>query len=200
VEKLINSDAEALSSLLQGKEGGLNYLYRAYHRALTHFATQILTDTDTAEDLVEDAFIKLWERRAVLTITGSIRAYLYTTVRNASIDHLRREKLKVGYVKEIQATVEKEEPPVVHRIIEAETLRQVYASMQTLPPKCGQVFRMFYLEEKSLNEIASELNLSLSTVKSQKGRAVRLLRQKLSHLSSVFFSLLLFIQVHLYTM
>lgn len=72
-------------------------------------------------------------------------------------------------------------------------MHQVYTALQTLPPKCGQVFRMYYLEEKSLQEIADELDLSLSTVKSQKGRAIELLRKKLPHLSCLlcFISIIL---------
>jgi RNA polymerase sigma-70 factor (ECF subfamily) len=175
-------EEEALSALLRGREEGLDYFFRRYHAPLIYFAQGLIHDRETAEDLVEDAFLKLWERREELGMQGSLRAWLYTTVRNACIDLLRRNKLKVVYVKEVQATSDKDDKPVLHRIIEAETIEQVYAALQSLPPKCGQVFRMYYLEEKSLQEIADELDLSLSTVKSQKGRAIELLRKKLPQL------------------
>lgn len=85
---------------------------------------------------------------------------------------------------ERRATGERWDRPMLHRTIEAETLNRVYLALNTLPPKCGQVFRLYYLQEKPLAEIAGELNLSLSTVKSQKRRALLLLKQRLGHLLS----------------
>ena len=137
--------------------------------------------------ITDDAFLKLWERREMLGQAGSIRAWLYTTVRNGCIDHLRREKRKRAYISEAKSTNDTEDQPTEHRIIEAETLYQVYKALETLPRKCGQVFKMYYLEEKSLQEIADEMKISLSTVKSQKGRALELLRKKLPHLGRLFY-------------
>jgi RNA polymerase sigma-70 factor (ECF subfamily) len=179
-------EEEALATLIGGREEGLDYFFRRYYAPLTFFAQGLVGNQETAEDLVEDAFLKLWERREELGSQGSLRSWLYTTVKNACIDLIRREKRKLNYIKVAQATSDKEDKPVLHHIIQAETMHQVYNALQSLPPKCGQVFRMYYLEEKSLQEIAVELNLSLSTVKSQKGRAIELLRKKLPHLNSFF--------------
>lgn len=173
------ADARAF---LQGDEEAFDRLFQALFAPLCAFAYGLLADRPLAEDLVGDAFLKLWERRATLATEGNLRSYLYTSVRNACTDTLRREGRRRLYVTETRATGERADHPVLHRIVKAETLHQVFSALNTLPPKCGQVFRLYYLEEKPLADIAGELHLSLSTVKSQKGRALLLLKQRLGHL------------------
>lgn len=163
----------------QGKEEGFNHFFNSHYLALTYFAQGFLKNREAAEDVAEDSFIKLWERKEVMESASAIRAYLYTTVRNACIDQLRREKRKLVYLSEASHTEEREDPPVMNRIIEAETMNMIYTAMEALPAKCGEVFRLFYLEGKSLNEIAEELGIATTTVISQKKRALQLLRQSL---------------------
>ena len=175
----------------QGREEGFDHFFTAYYLPLTYFAQGFLKTRDAAEDVVEDSFIKLWERRSLLESTAAIRAYLYTTVRNACIDLLRREKRKVIYLHEAARTADTEEVPVLHRMIAAETMHRLYAAIDTLPPKCRRVFEMFYMEEKSLNEIAEELGIAVTTVISQKKRALELLRKKLPSRSLILLLCLL---------
>jgi RNA polymerase sigma-70 factor (family 1) len=163
----------------QGREEGFEHFFTTHYLPLTYFAQRLLKSREAAEDVVEDSFIKLWERRQLLESTAAIRGYLYATVRNACIDLLRREKRKVVYLHEAALTAEKEEPPLINRVIAAETMHLVYVAVEALPPKCGQVFKLFYLEGKSLNEIAEQLGIATTTVISQKKRALELLRKKL---------------------
>ena len=178
----LNSEEENLRAIQNGDEQGFNHLFRQYYAPLTYFAQSIINERELAEDIVEDTFVKLWERPEILSRPGSIKSYFYTTVRNACIDHVRKVKRMNAYSAEIKNTETIEEKPIIHRIIEAETMHMIYQALETLPPKCGQIFKMFYLQGKQLNEIASELGLSLSTVKSQKGRALELLRKRLPEL------------------
>ena len=171
-------EEEAVFAFLKGREEGFDALFHRYYPPLRYLAQDLLGSHAAAEDIVSDSFVKLWERRGRLGTSGSIRAWLYTTVQNACIYVLRREKLKMLHLAYTKRSGEGQERPVLHRLIEAETLHRLHTALKTLPPKCGKVLRMYYLEEKSLQEIAAELNLSLSTVKSQKGRAVELLKKR----------------------
>jgi RNA polymerase sigma-70 factor (ECF subfamily) len=92
---------------------------------------------------------------------------------------LRINKRNEAYLQAAAACHQQTERPVLHRIIEAETIHQLYRALDTLPAKCGRVLKMYYLEEKNLREIADEMNISLSTAKSQEIRAILLLRKKL---------------------
>ena len=190
IVKLQGQEAD-LSVKQSGDESAFDQLFRKYYTPLTFFAQNIVNNKEVAEDLVEDAFVKLWERTEILARSGSIKSYLYTTVQNASIDHLRKVKQMEFYFRETKANGNCWEKPIIHRIIEAETIYHIYQMLETLPPKCGQVFKMFYLEDKKLQEIAFELSLSLSTVKSQKSRALKLLKRKLPNLGIVILVLFL---------
>lgn len=139
---------------------------------------RIIKDKDNAEDIVSEAYVKLWERHAGFDNVGSIRSFLYTVVHNASIDSLRHQKKKTAYSKEIVYLDEEKESYVLQQIIEAETYREIVSSLKILPPKCREIFRMIYFEGKDYAEIANELKLSINTIRVQKARALAILRQQ----------------------
>jgi RNA polymerase sigma-70 factor (family 1) len=191
VEKKLYTDEEALQALLEGREQGLDHFFNCYYSPLTYFVLKLTGDQQLAEDITSEAFVKLWHRREELSGEGSLKAYLYRMVRNAAIDHMRMQKRTSAALTGLVQTSHESEAPVLHRMIESEMLDQVYRSLQHLPPKCSQVFRMFYLQGKSYAEIADELGLSPHTVRNQKARALRLLKTKLSYFS--YFAALLLV-------
>lgn len=170
----------ALQALSQGEEGGLDYFFDAHYPALCYFANTVVKDQPAAEDIAEEAFLKLWQRHDLFPSPASVKNFLYRTVHNAAIDALRRKKTVLLVQKEVLYLAQKEEPSVQQAIIEAETLNHIYASLKVLPPKCRQVFSLFYVEGKSYEEIAKELNLSINNVRNHKARALALLRGELS--------------------
>jgi RNA polymerase sigma-70 factor (ECF subfamily) len=180
----INHSVEYYFTLLKnGDEKGFTHFFNANYEALIRFAFTLLKDKEGAEDIVEDSFIKLWERRNTLKNIVSLKSYLYTMVRNACLDEIesrRRIGLLWGEVKTVST---KHELPVLHSIIEAEVFQLIHSAIKTLPPKCREVFNLFYRESKTIKEIAAELNIEISTVKNQKQRALKLLRERLPNLN-----------------
>jgi RNA polymerase sigma-70 factor (family 1) len=175
----INGDDEALEAILQGSEEGLRHYFSRHYASLTNFAFRLLNDQFLAEEFAAEAFVKLWNRREQFSSDGSVKAWLHTTVRNASFDHLRRAKLIRVSEMSLQ-TPETIEQSALHHMIESETVQQVIRVLELLPPKCRQVFKMFYFGGKSYEEIARKLNLSPHTVRNQHIRAVRLLKEKVN--------------------
>lgn len=179
------SEEEALQALREGRERGLDHYFGLYYAPLTYFAFKLLEDQYLAEEIASEAFIKLWCHREQLSEEGSIKAWLYSTVRNAAIDHLRKAKrLRVSEAG--LQTPETVERSVLLRMIDTETISQVIRTLETLPPKCRQVFQKFYFQGKTHEEIARELNLSPHTVRNQRIRAVRLLKEKITLLALAF--------------
>jgi RNA polymerase sigma-70 factor (family 1) len=178
----------ALQALIRGREEGIDFFFQQYYTQLCYFAGTLLNDDFLAQEITSDAFTKLWQSRQTLATEGSIKAWLYSTVRNASIDHLRKVKrLRVSESGLQSATTI--EQSVLHTIIQTETIDYIIQTIGKLPPQCGRIFRLFYLHGKSYNEIAQELNLSPQTVRNQKQRAAKLLRKMILPL---FFLLSLF--------
>ncbi len=187
-KKQYNSE-EALQALVQGKEEGLDHFFHLYYAYLTYFSFKLVNDQQLAEEIVTESFIKLWNNREKFVAEVSVKAWLYKTVRNTSIDHLR--KVKRLHISDIGLEIiQSNDQTVLHRMIETETIQQIIQLLQLLPPKCSRIFKMFFLEGKSHEEIASELNLSPSTVRVQKARAIRLIKTRLSYLFLLTSSLL----------
>lgn len=178
-------------SFQRGESLGFKYFFDIYQLPLLYFAESILKHSQFADDIVEESFIKLWQNRLSIGHPLAIKSYLYTTVRNACIDSLRKEKTKISYQNEVLANNNGQDNSLLLKVVEAETFHSIYTAISELPPKMGRVFRMFYLEGKELSEIATELNVSVKTVKNQKTRALEILREKLAYLSILF--LLIFI-------
>lgn len=157
----------------------LEVLFRENYHALVFFAFKLLQSRTEAEDIVQDAFVRYWNQRAeVSEDPAAVKSYLYTSVRNACLNVVRHREVALRY-----ATAQQEETPaeqtILEHLLEAETMAMVHKAMSLLPPVCRQIAQMSHLEGKKNEEIASELGISVNSVKTHKQRAIRLLRQHL---------------------
>ena len=182
---------EFVQSFQQGEEKGFNFFFREFYVALTYFSYQIIKDKPEAEEIAGEALMKLWERHTNFDNIASAKSFLYTTTRNASLNWIRQKKKNNQRAKEFAYIHDVIENPIPNQIVEAESFREIFLTLETLPPKCRQIFRMHYIEGKDYSQIAKELNLSVKTIYSQKARAVMLIRQRI-----VFALLMIFFLAH----
>ncbi len=158
----------------------LDVLFKEYYDRLVYFSLQFIKDKDQAEDIVQDAFIKYWnQRKTVMQDKMAIKNFLYSTVRNASLNTIRHSKVIEAYIGYIGNT-EPEEPPVIEAIITAEAVAEIHAALHSLPERHRTISIIGYFDGKKNQEIADELDMSVNTVKKQKQRALELMRVKLS--------------------
>lgn len=164
----------------QGDEGGFEFFFREYYPALCFYARRYVCDRLQAEDLVADAFVKLWQKRDHFDEPSRIRSYLYASVRNASINAFRHREVEEAYAREYRYMFKEElDNCIMEEVIRKEMNRTVYGAMCDLPRQCKRVFSMLYKEGKGFREIAAEMGLSVSTIKNQKARGIVLVRKKL---------------------
>ncbi len=159
-------------------ESSLQLLYRHFYKALVAFAHQMVGSVGVAEELVQDAFIRLWQRRNEFESQGSLRAYLYHSVRNACISHLRHERVERSRIESFQLDyrLSSDDDDESYR---EELIRQLLLSIDTLPPKQREVF-LLSVKGKSCEEIAAEMNITPESVKKQRQRGIRRLRDTLT--------------------
>lgn len=169
-------------SFQKGEEKGFAFFFNEYYASLSFFAFKILKDEAEAQDVVSDSFVKLWERRGTIDKPGSLKSYLYTTVKNACVDLLRSRERDRKHENEVFQLSDRWEQSILHKMIEAEVLRHLVAARAKLPVKTKRVFEMFYFENKSYQQIAEELNISIHTAKNQKIRAVKILRKQFPYI------------------
>jgi RNA polymerase sigma-70 factor (family 1) len=177
--KNFHTNEEALAAVVKGREEGLHYFFELYYEPLCYFVFKIVHDTAIAEEITADVFIKLWNNRATLTPNGSVKAMLHEMGRNGSIDYLRKQKRMAVREEGLYYISLQPEKTVLQTLIETETVRQIINTLQSLPPKCSEVFKLSFLFGKTDIEIAAALNLSPHTIRNQKQRAIRLLKEKL---------------------
>lgn len=158
-------------SFQQGDEAAFDCLFRELFISLTYFANRIINDAEAAEDVVQDCFVLLWQRRSRLQHITAIKSYLYTAVRNQSLKHLEKLKRQHGI------NSQQHESSFEESLIAAETARELYALIATLSPALQQIIRLYYLEGKSNQEIAQQLQIEPDTVIRQRLRAILALRK-----------------------
>lgn len=166
-------------------------VFEQYYPALCLFAERLIKDRPAAEDLVEDVFVRVWQNNPEFTGYNNIAAILYTAVKNSCLNYLKAEKrqkikhLELGYL--FQG---KTESFALREIVHAELLREMHAALQTLPSQCRTVMNLMFIEGWNANRIASYLNVTVSTIKTQKRRGIKMLKSKLSLRMLVFLFLM----------
>lgn len=168
-----------VDSFQRGEEKGFSYFFNALYPSLLYYAFRIVKDKSPAEDIVEESFIKIWERADNFKEAGKIKSWLYATVRNGCFDYLRKAK-KTKENDDALAGLLKDtmDSNRLQDMILAEVVREIYAALNSLPPRCKQVFTHLFIEGKTLNETAAAMNTSINTVKNQRARGLKLLREK----------------------
>ena len=148
-------------------------LFKRYYRQLCLYAAHYLKgDIAASEDIVQDCFVKLWQQEAKRDITDK-RAFLYSTVRNACIDTLRRQHPEMTSIdpSDLEEIISDEEA-----IDRSEQEAKVWETIDALPDRCREVFLMAKRDGMTYNEIAEALNISVKTVEHQISKAMKKLR------------------------
>jgi RNA polymerase sigma-70 factor (ECF subfamily) len=172
------------SFIQDGSYESFHILFDLYYRSLCFYALTFVKNDQEAEDLVQDTFRLLWEKKASLDEPQKLIVYLYKTVKNNALNLLRKRGVEKKY-SEWSLAQESEFVDEQHAIIQAEVYREIMTQIKTLPEKCQEVFVLSYVHEKTEEEVAATLGVTVNTIKTQKMRAKRLLRGKLKYLKSL---------------
>lgn len=182
------SEQILILQLKRGDEKAYRYLYDHHYTVLCKFANEWLQDPFWAETIVEDTIFHIWEIRENFDIQTSVRSYLLRAVRNRCLNHLQLEsqkrevrfsKLPTGEV-DLSSTRATDEHPL-GVLLERELENEIIKAVEALPGECKQVFRKSRFEHKNNEEIASELNISVNTVKYHMKKALSSLRTHLGY-------------------
>jgi RNA polymerase sigma-70 factor (family 1) len=165
-----------------GDEKAFADIYDNYYGPLYFFARRILDDNNDAQDIAAETFLKLWRLRENFETLQNIKAFLYITARNASFNILKQRKDYVRRHEEMSYFLMQHlnDGPSQHDEIRAEVLQRVLNEIDNLPVQCGKIVKLFFVEGSKNSKIADELGLTLQTVKNQKTRGLKLLKEALA--------------------
>ena len=169
-----------LSRVLQYDDyGAFEKLFLFNYNPLRNFCKKLVHINEVAEELVSEVFFKIWSNRKRIVISTSPKSYLYTAVRNISFDHLRKEKHSLWSNLEEDASVPCDYfDPQRHSEFE-ELQAKIERAVASLPKQCRLVFQLSRDHGMKYNEIAEILQLSVKTIETQMGRALKSLRRTL---------------------
>jgi RNA polymerase sigma-70 factor, ECF subfamily len=156
-------------------------LFHANYTPLRNFSKRLVKINEVAEELVSEVFSKIWSGRKRIVISSSAKSYLYTSVRNISFDYLRREKHALWSNLEDAdfVTSDSLDPHRSAEFVELQT--KVDLAVAKLPRQCRLVFQLSRDEGMKYNDIADTLCLSVKTIETQIGRALKSLRTSLKN-------------------
>jgi RNA polymerase sigma-70 factor (ECF subfamily) len=170
-------DSATVQAFAAGEEEAFATIFRTYFAPLCLFARDLLPERDAAEDIVQDCFMRLWQKHTVLKEPSQIRSFLYTVVRNACISRWRKEKGNPVVSLEIN-DVESNLSNESEATIKAEMLSWLMNELEHLPERIREVCQLYYFEGLDERTISRQLGTSLFTVRGQRKRGIQILRAK----------------------
>lgn len=167
-----------------GNQRAFQGLYKLLYPSILVLADNMLSDTQEAQDVCTESFIKLFQSNEKFESLQNLKAFLFTITRNACLNSIKskatssRNKKQLSYLLNDKEEIWKDE-------VEAELINMIYASIENLPGKCRNVFRMTLLGY-SPEEIAERYKISISTVRNQKARGLKLIRKSIMKEKDVY--------------
>jgi RNA polymerase sigma-70 factor (ECF subfamily) len=168
--------------LKEGREEGIDLLFRHYYKDLVLKINQLLADMHASEDLAQEIFLEIWNKRQSIDIVQSIRAYIMRAGTNRAINYLKAKKLSFSEIdldRDDQEMDAQDEDELAQKEIYFENLRDSIAS---LPEKCRVVFSLSRYDKMTYSEIAAQLNISIKTVENHISKALRILKENAKYL------------------
>src|SRR5690606_1169547 len=167
------NDSKYTRNLILGEESGLKYFISKFGRSLRYFAYSITHDKEISEEIVSDAFYKLWQGREKIKTEQSIKSYLYIVTRNACFDHVEKFKNKIYVEEDVLKDMQAVDADFLTKIIYSELLEMIAIEITKLPHQQAEIFRMAYLEGLTPDEISIKLGTSINNVYFAKSSALK---------------------------
>jgi len=177
------NDIELTELLKSDDQPAFTELYNRYKDLLYIYACKITMDNDIAKDMVQELFVKVWDKRQQLNYTTSFSSYLYTAVRYKFFELLDKQKVSESYIQSIQHYLDAGEHLTDNYIREKELAFVIEREISNLPEKMREVFLLSRKQNLHNKEIAVKLNISEKTVKNQLSTALKTLKVKLGLLN-----------------
>ena len=151
---------------------------------LVNYALRFLDEREEAEEIVQNVFVKFWDKCEAIDPDSSIKSYLYRSVHNTCLNKIKHEKVKDAYKKHVINYMDRTSEIVLDQPDPEKVRKEILSEIDNLPLRCSEIFKLSRLEGLKYQEIADHLEISVKTVEVQMGKALRVLREKLVHLKS----------------
>lgn len=178
-------DAQLNNRIIIDSERAFESIFKKYYHSLCFYASRFISDDEIIKDTVQDVFVACWNKKLDFPNNYALKAYLYSSVYHSCLDVIKLRKIRKGHHDIIKNQNSVQQPDFLVSRIETEALEELFRAVENLPAQCRNIFRLSYIEGRSIEETAAELNISPNTVKTQRARAKKLLKERLKNLYSL---------------
>lgn len=180
LQSVVLSEQEIIGAIREGNERIFEETFRKYYQSLCNYANSILKEMDEAEEVVQNLFMSIWEKRNDLEINISLKSYLYRAVHNHCLNRIKHLKVREEYQQYATNFYDASYESVSQTVMKNELETKIEEAIRKLPEQCRLIFRMSRFEELKYHEIAEQLEISPKTVENQIGKALKILRVELA--------------------
>ena len=169
---------DILTRLQTGEHAVLEELFQTHYPMVCKSIHRFIKDKSLVEDLAQEVFIRLWQKRNQINVTQSFAAYIRRMAINEALGHIRKSK---RYQIEEFDTKRHEGSGngIEEQYLYGELKSNINQAIDTLPPRCKLIFQLSRFEDMTYKEIAQKLEISIKTVENQMGKALKILREKI---------------------
>lgn len=173
------NEKDLIVRLKNGDQTAFELLFHFYYPGLVMYALQFTTDRMEAEEIVQDFFVRFWQRHQQIIPSDSLKSYLFLSVKNGSLNFLKHKKIEEKYIRSMTELSNNHLVYDPDLYIASELQDKIKNAIDLLPEKCREIFIMSRMRGLKNEEIATELNLSKRTVETQISKALKVLRVEL---------------------
>lgn len=182
---------QQILDLRAGKESALSFFMDSYAHSLRFFAMKMVKDKLISEEIVSDAYVKLWERKSNFSCAETIKSFLYLVTKNACLDYVKQGRLRFEHEEEWLYELENPDKDMLTKIIYFELLELIVKEIEKLPKQQAQIFKMSFFEGKNADEISSELGTTANNVYFARSKAISLLKETFKKKDISFYAILI---------
>ena len=176
----MKNDEQIFGQLKEGNQLIFESIFHSYYKELVLYAVRFVELQEEAEEIVQNLFVEIWNKRKELNVHTSLRAYLFGSVRNTSLNYIKHKKVEYKYREYNDFHIKNENYTEKDILVEEELSSRIENAIEKLPPERKKIFIMSRFEQLKYKEIAQKLNVSIKTVENQMGRALKFLKEELS--------------------
>lgn len=162
-------------------------LFLEYYPKLTVFAKKYVGDLDTAKEIVQDFFVRFFEKYPQLNIQSSLKSYLYSSIKNSCLNYLNQQKIHLRHSEYVRSQNKDPEANFINLLEQTELEYKIWQEVSGLPNQCKRIFTLSRKEGVKNKEIAEKLGISIRTVETQISKALKILRTNLSQYLRILF-------------
>lgn len=176
---MIEKEHILIEQLKNGDKHAIEIIFKTYYQPLCGYANKILADIDCAEEIVQEIFFQLWQKREDLPEIASFKSYIYRSVHNACLNFIKHKKIEQKHTDHILYVQENAKEDFVDLAETNQLQDKIRQAIDKLPTERKKIFLMIRYDDLKYSEVAEKLGISIKTVENQMGSALKLMRQEL---------------------